>query len=199
MTAASAAGSIVVTAAALAVAVPAAAAGGGLRAPAIAGGGLLLAGGLLAAAGAGPGEAALALLPLAGFALLLAGAVRALRAARCPAAAAAGLAALLGCGLLVLPFVGDPLVEARGPGKWSPAAVSVLTGGSPLCASVGGGLGIDLLKSPRAYGGSSGGLSRIGPYYAHPYPGPAAAGGMFAAVGLLLAAAAGLARRRSAP
>jgi hypothetical protein len=200
MTPSGAAGLVVVTAAALAVAVPVAASRGGLRAQAFAGGTLLLAGAVAAAPGAGAGGAVLAVLPLAGFAVLLAGTVRALRAVRCPPAAAAGLAALLGCGLLVLPFVGDPLVEARGPGKWSPAAVSILVGGSPLCASVGGGLGIDLLKTPRAYGASGGGLSRIGPYYAHSYPGPAAAGAGLAAAGLLLfAASAGLARRRSAP
>ena len=138
-------------------------------------------------------------LPLAGFALFAAGIARALRASRCPGPAAAGLAALLGCGLLVLPFLGDVLVEPSGPGKESPAAVSALVGGSPLSAAVGGGLGLDLLKTPRAYGPSGGGLSKIGAYYAYAYPRPAVAGAAWAAAGLLLAAGAGLAWRRPGP
>jgi hypothetical protein len=156
---------------------------------------VLLAGTVAAAIIAGPGPALLALLPLAGFGLFLAGLVRALRAARCPAAAAAGAASLLACALLVLPFAADPLVEAGGPGKGSPAAVAALTGGSPLCAAVGGGLGVDLLKTPRAYGASGGGLSRIGAYYSYSYPRPAAAGAAWAAAGLLLLGIVGLARR----
>jgi hypothetical protein len=133
-----------------------------------------------------------AALPLAGFALFGAGFARILVAARCPAPAASGLASLLAAALLVLPFVGDPLVEPGGPGKGSPAAIAVLVGGSPLCASVGGGLGVDLLHSPRAYGG----LSRIGTFYAYRYPRPVAAAGAWAAAGVLLAAGASLARRR---
>ena len=140
-----------------------------------------------------------AAVPLAGFALFSAGLARAFRASRCPGPPAAGLAALLGCGLLVLPFLGDTLVEPSGPGKESPAAVSVLVGGSPLSAAVGGGLGLDLLKTPRAYGPSGGGLSKIGAYYAYAYPRPAVAGAAWAAAGLLLAAGAGLARRRPGP
>ena len=137
-----------------------------------------------------------AALPLAGAAILGAGAARALLAARCPAPAAAGLAALLVAAILALPLLGDALVEARGPGRGSPAAVAALVGGSPLCASVGGGLGVDLLKSPRAYGASGGGLSRIGAYYPYAYPGPAPSGAGWGAAGILLAAGAGLARRR---
>jgi hypothetical protein len=168
--------------------VPCAAARGGLRVPAA----LVLAGAL---ASGSPGAGVV----LLGFGIFLAGLVRALGAARCPVPAAAGLASLLGCGLLVLPFLGDPLVEARGPGKGSPAAIAALVGGSPLAAAVGGGLGVDLLKTPRAYGSSGGGLSRIGAYYAYAYPRPAAAGAGWAAAGLLLAAGAGLARRRAGP
>ncbi len=192
-----AAAAITVTAAALAVAVPMAAAGGRRRAPALVGGALLLAGTAVAAVAGKPGGALLAALPLAGFAVLVAGGVRALGALRLPPAASVGLATLLGCGLLVLPFAGDSLVEARGPGRWSPGVVALLVDGSPLCASVGGGLGVDLLRTPRAYGSGGEGLSRIGPYYPYSYPGPAAAGAGFAAAGLLLGWGAGVARRRS--
>jgi len=131
---------------------------------------------------------------LVGGALLLAGTAVAAVAGK-PGGAL--LAALLGCGLLVLPFAGDSLVEARGPGRWSPGVVALLVDGSPLCASVGGGLGVDLLRTPRAYGSGGEGLSRIGPYYPYSYPGPAAAGAGFAAAGLLLGWGAGVARRRS--
>jgi hypothetical protein len=158
---------------------------------------VLLAGAATAAAAAGPGPALLGVLPLAGFALFLAGGTRALAALRCPASAAAGLAALLGCGLLVLPFVGDFLVEARGTGQESPETVAVLVGASPLCASLGGGLGVDVLRTPRAYGTAGDGLSRIGAYFHYSYPSPAASGAGFAAAGalLLLLGARGMARR----
>lgn len=194
----SAAAALFVAGAALAVAVPAAALREGPKAPLVVGGGAVLAGAAAAAVLAGPGAALIAVLPLAGFGVFLAGLARALRAARCPAPAAAGLASLLACALLVLPFVGDPLVEARGPGRGSPAAVAALTGGSPLCASAGGGLGVDLLKTPRAYGASGGGLSRIGAYYDYDYPRPAASGAAWAAAGILLLGAPALARRRGA-
>ena len=198
MPAPAAAGAVLAGAGALlSILVPALAAEGGRsrRIAAAAGAVLLLAGGGAVAAGAGPGAAAAALLPLAGFAVLLAGAARALRALRAPRAAAGGLAALLGAGLLVLPFLGDPLVEPGGAGRSSPAAVRVLLGGSPAAASIGGGLGVDLLRTPRAYGGASGGgLSRIGAFYAYDYPGPAASAAGMAVAGILLLAGAGVAR-----
>jgi len=142
---------------------------------------------------------AAALVPLAGFAILLAGVSLALRAAGTPPAAAAGGAALLGCALLALPVLGDPIVEARGPGKSSPAAVDALLAGSPLVASVGGGLGVDILRTPRAYGtAGQEGLSRIGPYYPTGLPGPFGPAAGFAAVGaaLLFLGGRGMARRR---
>jgi hypothetical protein len=153
---------------------------------------VLAAAGLLAATAAGPGPALAAVLPLAGLCVALGGATRLLRALRAPAAAAAGAAALAGCGLLVLPFLGDALVEWRGPGRASPAAVEVLLSGCPTAGALGGGLGVDLLRSPRAYGGPGReGLSRIGAFYAYRYPRPWASGAGFAAAGagfLLLAA-----------
>ena len=156
--------------------------------------GALLVGGVLLAAGGGgvllsgsPGRVCLALLPLAGFALTLAGLTRLLVALRLPGAAAAGLAGLAGCALLVLPFLGDPLVEPGKPGTPSPAAIEVLLDGCPLAASVGGGMGVDFMRTRSAYGSSAGSpLSRIGPYYAFEYPRPWVAGGGFALAGLLL-------------
>lgn len=140
---------------------------------------------------------ALALLPLAGFALLLGGAAAVLRSAGAPPAAAAALPSLLGCALLVLPFLGDPLVEPGGAGRSSPAAVGVLLGGSPAAASIGGGLGVDLLRTPRAYGeAGGGGLSRIGAFYSSSYPSPAASALGFGAAGLLLLGAAAALRGR---
>ncbi len=165
----------------------------------------LLAGAVLVATAAGgaallvgPGPGLAAALPLAGFALAMAGMAAALGASRLPAAAASGLAGMLGCGLLVLPFLADPLVESRGPGRVSPGAVAAILGGSPLAASLGGGLGVDFLKTPRAYGGSGGGgLSRIGAYYSYAYPAPLASGAGFAVAGALLLAGSGVVSRRS--
>ena len=181
MPAPAAAGAVLAGAGALlSILVPALAAEGGRsrRIAAAAGAVLLLAGGGAVAAGAGPGPAA-----------------RALRALRAPRAAAGGLAALLGAGLLVLPFLGDPLVEPGGAGRSSPAAVRVLLGGSPAAASIGGGLGVDPRRPPRASGGAAGGgLPRIGAFYAYDYPGPAAVAAGMAVAGILLLAGAGVAR-----
>lgn len=176
-------------AALVAVAVPAAAARGGWRGTAIVACLAVLAG---TAASGSPGAGVV----LLGFALFAAGLARTLPG---PPPAAAALAALLCCGLLILPFLGDIFVEPGAPGRGSPAAVAVLVGGCPLSAAVGGGLGVDLLRTPRAYGGAGGGLSRIGAYYAYAYPRPAAAGAAWGAAGILLLAGAGLARRRRAP
>lgn len=184
----------------LAVAVPALASRrwGGLRSAGIlagsALGALFVAGTLLMA---DPARAFAATLPLAGFAVASAGGARLLLAAGAPRAAAAGLAALLGCALLVLPFLADPLVEPGGPGKSSPGAVAGILGASPLAASVGGGLGVDLLRAPLAYGGPSGpGLSRIGAYHPSPYPDPARSGLRFAVAGILLFTFCGVASVR---
>jgi len=185
-----AAGVATVALAALAVAVPAVAAGTGAevrrRVIGISCGIWGPAAALLAVL-AGPGPGLAASMPLAGLALFLAGGTRAARRWGTPPAAAAALAALLGCSLLVLPFLGDPLVESRGPGRASATAVAVLVGGSPLLASAGGGLGVDVLRTPRAYGGREGpGLSRIGPYFAHSVPGPWASAAALGGVGALL-------------
>ena len=56
---------------------------------------------------------------------------------------------------------------------------------------------MDLLRSPRAYGGSAtGGLSRIGAYYAFAYPRPLASAAGFALAGALFLAGSGMASRR---
>ncbi len=185
----------------LAVGVPALASrrSGGLRKAGILGG--LVLGSLLLAGIAleGPDRAFRALLPLAGFSAAAAGGSRWLAAWGAPRAAAAGLAALAGCALLVLPFLGDPLVEPGPPGKSSPASVEALLGFSPLAASVGGGLGVDYLRAPLAYGGPRGpGLSRIGAFHPCPYPDPARSGARFAIAGVVFLLLCGVAPVRRA-
>ena len=182
---------VVAAAAGVAIAAPAVAAARGVRAGLAIGVGGATGAGLAAAILAGPWPGLLAALPVAGLAVLGSGAARALLRIGAPPAAAAGGAALLGLALLALPFLGDALVEARGPGRGSPAAIACLLGGSPTAGAAGGALGVDFLRAPRAYGGGGGdGLSRIGAYYAHRPPSPAVQGIALAAVGtafLLLA------------
>jgi hypothetical protein len=197
VSAGTAAAVVVSAAVGVAIATPAVAAARGVRAGLALGVGGAAGAGLAAAVLAGPGPGLLAALPVAGLAVLGAGAARGLLRIGTPPAASAGGAALIGLVLLALPFLGDALVEARGPGRGSPAAIACLLGASPTAGAAGGALGVDFLRAPRAYGGGGGdGLSRIGAYYAHRPPSPFVQGILLAAAGtgLLL-----LARGRRAP
>jgi hypothetical protein len=173
----------------------------GLRRAALATGAVLALVGLIAMVDAGPGSGLRALPPLLGLGVLAVGLSRLLQARPgLPPAAASATASLLSLALLVLPFLGDALVEPGGPGGSSPTAISALVGGSPLSASVGNGLGVDFLHAPRAYGGDEAdGLSRIGAFYAYRYPSPWAAMVGLGLTGLVLLGLSSLRKGHSEP
>ncbi len=156
----------------------------------------LLPGVLLATLAAGAGPALRASAPCVALVAVSWGAAAAVRAAGMPGGGSAALAGLLSMALLALPFLGDPLVEPGGAGRASPGAVRWLLAACPMAGAVGGGLEVDLLRAPRAYGGSGGGLSSIGAYHRYAYPDPLVQAGGCLAVAALLGTTSSLVRRR---
>lgn len=122
--------------------------------------------------------------PLAALLLLTGAMAAALRSFGRSRGTSTVVAATVAVALLALPFIGDPLVERGGPGKSDPAVIDALVRHWPAGAAAGGGLGVDVLRAPLAYGTGGNGLSRIGAYHAHEHGNPWREAGLLALAAL---------------